>query len=51
MLTIEPGRALVVVVLSAGVVKDRLARVPEVLMLPSLLLPGLWLRSKKDFPA
>ncbi|MGI6333775.1 MAG: heat-inducible transcriptional repressor HrcA [Saccharofermentanales bacterium] len=31
MLMIEPGRALVVVVLSAGVVKDRLARVPEVL--------------------
>jgi heat-inducible transcriptional repressor len=31
MLMIEPGRALVVVVLSAGVVKDRLVRVPEIL--------------------
>lgn len=31
MLMIEPGRALVVVVLSAGVVKDRLVRVPDVL--------------------
>jgi heat-inducible transcriptional repressor len=31
MLMIEPGRALVVVVLSAGVVKDRLVRIPEML--------------------
>jgi heat-inducible transcriptional repressor len=31
MLMIEPGRALVVVVLSAGVVKDRLMRVPDIL--------------------
>ena len=31
ILMIEPGRALVVVVLSAGVVKDRLARIPEIL--------------------
>jgi heat-inducible transcriptional repressor len=31
MLMIEPGRALVVVVLSAGVVKDRLVRVPDML--------------------
>ncbi|HAL73737.1 MAG TPA: heat-inducible transcription repressor HrcA, partial [Clostridiales bacterium] len=31
MLMIEPGRALVVVVLSAGVVKDRLVRIPDVL--------------------
>ena len=31
MLMIEPGRALVVVVLSAGVVKDRLVRIPELL--------------------
>ena len=31
MLMIEPGRALVVVVLSAGIVKDRLVRIPEVL--------------------
>lgn len=31
MLMIEPGRALVVVVLSAGVVKDRLVRVPDIL--------------------
>lgn len=31
MLMIEPGRALVVVVLSAGIVKDRLVRVPEML--------------------
>lgn len=31
ILMIEPGRALVVVVLSAGVVKDRLVRVPEIL--------------------
>ncbi len=31
ILMIEPGRALVVVVLSAGVVKDRLVRIPEIL--------------------
>jgi heat-inducible transcriptional repressor len=31
ILMIEPGRALVVVVLSAGVVKDRLVRVPDIL--------------------
>ena len=31
MLMIEPGRALVVVVLSAGVVKDRIVRVPDIL--------------------
>lgn len=31
MLMIEPGKALVVVVLSAGVVKDRLVRIPEIL--------------------
>ncbi len=31
ILMIEPGRALVVVVLSAGVVKDRLVRVPNIL--------------------
>jgi heat-inducible transcriptional repressor len=31
MLMIEPGRALVVVVLSAGVVKDRLVRIPDIL--------------------
>lgn len=31
MMMIEPGRALVVVVLSAGVVKDRLVRIPDVL--------------------
>ncbi len=31
MLMIEPGKALVVVVLSAGVVKDRLVRIPEML--------------------
>ncbi len=31
MLMIEPGRALVVVVLSAGVVKDRLVRIPDML--------------------
>jgi heat-inducible transcriptional repressor len=31
MLMIEPGKALVVVVLSAGVVKDRLVRIPELL--------------------
>lgn len=31
MLMIEPGRALVVVVLSAGVVKDRLVRIPDLL--------------------
>lgn len=31
MLMIEPGRALVVVVLSAGVVKDRMVRIPEML--------------------
>ena len=31
MLMIEPGRALVVIVLSAGVVKDRLVRIPDVL--------------------
>lgn len=30
MMMIEPGRALVVVVLSAGVVKDRLVRIPEI---------------------
>lgn len=31
MLMIEPGKALVVVVLSAGIVKDRLVRIPELL--------------------
>ncbi|HBP39078.1 MAG TPA: heat-inducible transcription repressor HrcA [Clostridiales bacterium] len=31
ILMIEPGRALVVVVLSAGVVKDRLVRIPDIL--------------------
>ena len=31
MLMIEPGKALVVVVLSAGVVKDRLVRIPDML--------------------
>ena len=31
ILMIEPGRALVIVVLSAGVVKDRLVRIPEML--------------------
>lgn len=31
MLMIEPGRALVVVVLAAGVVKDRLARIPSMI--------------------
>lgn len=31
MLMIEPGRALVVVVLAAGVVKDRLVRIPSVI--------------------
>jgi heat-inducible transcriptional repressor len=31
MLMIEPGRALVVVVLSAGLVKDRMVRIPEIL--------------------
>ncbi len=31
MLMIEPGRALVVVVLSAGVVKDRVVRIPDIL--------------------
>lgn len=31
MLMIEPGRALVVVVLAAGVVKDRLVRIPDAL--------------------
>lgn len=31
MLMIEPGRALVVVVLSAGLVKDRLVRIPDLL--------------------
>lgn len=31
MLMIEPGRALVVVVLAAGVVKDRLVRIPSML--------------------
>lgn len=31
MLMIEPGRALVVVVLSAGMVKDRMVRIPEML--------------------
>lgn len=31
MLMIEPGRALVVVVLSAGLVKDRMVRIPEML--------------------
>ena len=31
ILMIEPGRALVVIVLSAGVVKDRLVRIPDVL--------------------
>jgi heat-inducible transcriptional repressor len=31
MLMIEPGRALVVVVLAAGVVKDRVVRIPELM--------------------
>ncbi len=31
MLMIEPGRALVVVVLTAGVVKDRMVRIPDML--------------------
>jgi heat-inducible transcriptional repressor len=31
MLSIEPGRALVVVVLAAGVVKDRLVRIPSII--------------------
>jgi heat-inducible transcriptional repressor len=31
MLMIEPGRALVVVVLSAGMVKDRMVRIPDIL--------------------
>ncbi len=37
MLMIEPGRALVVVVLSAGVVKDRLVRIPELLSASQLM--------------
>ena len=37
MLMIEPGRALVVVVLSAGVVKDRLVRIPEILSSSQLM--------------
>ena len=35
---IEPGRALIVVVLSGGLVKNRLARVPDVLTLEQLML-------------
>lgn len=31
MLMIEPGRAIVVVVLAAGIVKDRIVRIPEML--------------------
>lgn len=37
MLMIEPGKALVVVVLSAGIVKDRLVRIPELLDAAQLL--------------
>ncbi|HHX37639.1 MAG TPA: heat-inducible transcription repressor HrcA [Clostridiaceae bacterium] len=38
ILMIEPGRALIVVVLSGGLVKNRLARVPEMLTLEQLML-------------
>ena len=38
ILMIEPGRALIVVVLSGGLVKNRLARVPDVLTLEQLML-------------
>ena len=31
MMMIEPGRVLVVVVLNAGLVKDRIARIPELI--------------------
>lgn len=37
MLMIEPGRALLVVVLSAGLVKDRLCRIPDLLDQEQLL--------------
>lgn len=38
MLMIEPGRALVVVVLAAGVVKDRLVRIPSMIDSAQLML-------------
>lgn len=38
MLMIEPGRALVVVVLAAGVVKDRLVRIPSIIDSVQLML-------------
>ena len=50
MLMIEPGRALVVVVLSAGVVKDRLVRIPDLSSTPIAIDADRREPSKKAWP-